>query len=433
MWLTSNEIDLLNQVYEDEKLIPLNRKGKVETEGFKLRDLSFFYSDTKAITNVCNNLKDFSHGVELRDQYLNVLRKMGLINDSKDITELGDKLLLVLHNEDNRIINEIKAKDSTVSSLSKDIPYKIEFFLYLSVMKSMTDKQFRINNNINYNSLFYERIDNLDYFFSNIIDTIKERSTPKINLSQLFELDREEFYYFIQGINFTGYEIKRFLKLDNADKERLINLFNKLIECKTLPSKNNYNNEYMILENGKKYYFTDEEKLYRRFLHYYKGTRQKDIRIRVKHSILNYIIYSSIRVQNNKSKLEKNRVLNEIIPYDKLNEVVKEFDLLKIYDLVFLNKYSNYKNDKIKLFVTDELLTSLSDEKYQYIETKKQFDLRNINKDDDVIFIALDNKTVNSKYVYKIIEVKESKKGLVALILIKKNLINIEKFAEYLL
>ena len=48
MWIENNDLELMNSIFETEELIPRNRKG-----GLKLRHISFFFTNTKAITNVC--------------------------------------------------------------------------------------------------------------------------------------------------------------------------------------------------------------------------------------------------------------------------------------------------------------------------------------------------------------------------------------------
>ena len=48
MWIETDDLELLNSIFETEELIPRNRKG-----GLKLRHISFFFTNTKAITNVC--------------------------------------------------------------------------------------------------------------------------------------------------------------------------------------------------------------------------------------------------------------------------------------------------------------------------------------------------------------------------------------------
>ena len=55
MWIENNDLELLNSIFETEELIPRNRKG-----GLKLRHISFFFTNTKAITNVCKNLEKYA-------------------------------------------------------------------------------------------------------------------------------------------------------------------------------------------------------------------------------------------------------------------------------------------------------------------------------------------------------------------------------------
>lgn len=92
MWIESDDLELLNSIFETEELIPRNRKG-----GLKLRHISFFNTGSKAITNVCKNLEKLAMQETIAHQYLEVLRKMGLVNKSEQITKYGKMLLKILY------------------------------------------------------------------------------------------------------------------------------------------------------------------------------------------------------------------------------------------------------------------------------------------------------------------------------------------------
>lgn len=56
MWIDTDDLKLLNEVFEPENLIPRNRKGN-----YKLRHISFFSTNMKATTNVCKILEKNSN------------------------------------------------------------------------------------------------------------------------------------------------------------------------------------------------------------------------------------------------------------------------------------------------------------------------------------------------------------------------------------
>ena len=125
MWIDTDDLKLLNTVFEPENLIPRNRKGN-----YKLRHISFFSTNMKAITNVCKTLEKIIMHNTPKHQYTEVLRKMGLINQKMEITKYGVMLLQIMYFDNNRIINEIN-KATTIEDLPEDIPFIVEFFFVL--------------------------------------------------------------------------------------------------------------------------------------------------------------------------------------------------------------------------------------------------------------------------------------------------------------
>lgn len=384
MWLSPNEIEIFEKVFEREDLIPRNKKGKTETEGYKLKNLSFYSSDTKAITNVCKNLVKLRKGGSLAPNYTNILKKMALIDKDYKITLFGNQLLKILYFEDNKYLKEVGKKNVNISNLSEEIPYIIEFFLYLVVMRCLSDPKVRDDNNIEYKSLAFEPINNLNFFFSNLTDTLDEISNKVDDLTPYFGMDKEELYYFLQGINFNGYEIKRFLKLSDGDKKIIISAFNRAITCTSLPSTKDYNKDEMTLENGTTYRFNESEKKYRRLLHYYKTSTQKDIRNRIKHSILNYILFDSMRIHNNKIKFVKSTKLNKVIAFNELEDIISKHDLHGIANLVYFNRDSKYLSKKFKFYLLDDY-TKFNVSELSISEPNDDYEKRNINLDDRVI------------------------------------------------
>lgn len=156
MWIQSNELALLEKIFEPENLIPRNQKG-----GYKLRHISFFTSNMKAITNVCKTLEKFSMHETLPHQYIEVLRKMGLVNKKEEITKYGKMLMQIMYFDNNRIINEINAAKK-VDDLPKDIPYTIEFFLFSVVKKCLSNRSECEKNDIEYKDLASETVDSLE-------------------------------------------------------------------------------------------------------------------------------------------------------------------------------------------------------------------------------------------------------------------------------
>lgn len=92
--------------------------------------ISFFFTNTKAITNVCKNLEKYAMQETMPHQYIEVLRKMGLVNKNEQITKYGQMLLKIIYHDNNRIIDEFNQPNVSVENISEDIPFIIEFFLF---------------------------------------------------------------------------------------------------------------------------------------------------------------------------------------------------------------------------------------------------------------------------------------------------------------
>ena len=106
-------------------------------------------------------------------QYIEVLRKMGLVNKNEEITKYGRMLLKIIYHNNNRIIDEFNQPNVSVENISEDIPYIIEFFLFAVVKRCLANKDECERNGIEYADLAAEPLDSLHYFFTNIIDTLK--------------------------------------------------------------------------------------------------------------------------------------------------------------------------------------------------------------------------------------------------------------------
>lgn len=366
MWIENDELDLLDSIFESEDMIPRNRKG-----GLKLRQISFFMSNTKAITNVCKNLERYAMQSIMPHQYVEVLRKMGLVNKKEEITKYGEMLLKIIYHDNNRIIDEFNQPNVNIEKISEDIPFIIEFFLFAVVKKCLDSPSECEKSEIEYSDLASEPLDSLKYFFSNIIDTLLEPTNKTVNLNTLFDFDNDDFYYTIQGMNFSGYEVKRLFRLEQVKMEQAWKLYNRVlgsvrgVDVSTL---------------------TPREKKYYEYATYYNDLVQKDVRNRVKHSILNFILLDSIIAQRNKTKIIRKPEYNAILPYDFIEEVFDRYKLRDVYNLVYFEKDSKYITKEIKPFkITNDLILDIdTDSKFmiEEVELRKQ----RINIGDSVIF-----------------------------------------------
>ena len=388
MWIENNDLKLLNSIFDPENLIPRNTKKKE----LKLRHISFFYTDTKAITNLCKNLEKHSMQEKLANQYIRVLRKMGLVNKSEKITKYGNMLLKIIHYDNNRIIDEMNKPHANVESIAEDIPYIIEFFLSAVVKRCLENKSDCEKNGITYSDLAFEPFDSLHYFFINVIDTLKEPTNKNKNLNEFFSFDNSDFYYTIQGMNFSGYEIKRLFRLKPDDIDRAWKKYLYIL--------NNVKNVDVAS-------LSDNELMYYHYANYYTDITQKDIRNRVKHSILNYIILDSLVTHRNHTKLVKKKEYDAIIPYTFVEEVFYKYKLREVYNLVFFEKDSQYITNQVKpLLVSDTSIEDI-DTNRSFVIEEMQLRQQHINIGDDVLFADDKMTRILKNYVYKIASMKK--------------------------
>lgn len=336
MWIESDDLELLNSIFETEELIPRNRKG-----GLKLRHISFFNTGSKAITNVCKNLEKLAMQETIAHQYLEVLRKMGLVNKSEQITKYGKMLLKILYHNNNRIIDELNQPNVSVENISEDIPYIIEFFLFAVVKCCLGDREKCEKNGIDYSDLAAEPVDSLHYFFTNIIDTLKEPTNKNTNLNDLFAFDNSDFYYTIQGMNFSGFEVKRLFRLEPDKMSRAWKTYLRVLnEAKTVDVST----------------LTKNEKRYFEYASYYNNLVQKDVRNRVKHSILNYILLDSLETHRNHTKMVRKKEYDAILPYSFIEEAYEKYNLREVYNLVFFERDSQYITNHVKPLVVNDTI-----------------------------------------------------------------------------
>lgn len=387
MWIESDDLELLNSIFETEELIPRNRKG-----GLKLRHISFFNTGSKAITNVCKNLEKLAMQETIAHQYLEVLRKMGLVNKSEQITKYGKMLLKILYHNNNRIIDELNQPNVSVENISEDIPYIIEFFLFAVVKCCLGDREKCEKNGIDYSDLAAEPVDSLHYFFTNIIDTLKEPTNKNTNLNDLFAFDNSDFYYTIQGMNFSGFEVKRLFRLEPDKMSRAWKTYLRVLnEAKTV-------NVSTLTKNEKRYY---------EYASYYNNLVQKDVRNRVKHSILNYILLDSLETHRNHIKMVRKKEYDAILPYSFIEEVYEKYNLREVYNLVFFERDSQYITNHVKpLIVNDAIVYDVENNKSFLIEESK-LRQQHVNIGDDVMFLDESFTRIMKYYVYRITSMKK--------------------------
>lgn len=399
MWIDANNIKLLNAVFEPDELIPRNQK-----KNYKLRHISFFNTNMKAITNVCKTLEKVVMHNSVAHQYTEVLRKMGLINQKVEVTKYGVMLLQILHFDNNRIINEIN-KATVLDDLPEDIPFIIEFFLYCVVQKCLENKQECEAVGITYSDLASETIDNLKYFFSNVIDTLNEPTNKNSNVNTLFDFKNDDFYYALQGLNFSGYEIKRLLRLSSSDMEKAWKAYFEIL--------NTYKNQERTS-------LTSDEQRYYDYAKYYDALVQKDVRNRVKLSIFNYILLDSIQGQRKKIKIVKNPEYERILPYEFIEQKYEEYKLRDVYNLVFYEKDSKYITKIIKPMKIDSSLVSniIADGIFSIPESNLRS--QNINIWDEIIFVDDLFTNVHLPNIYKITDMEKKDRDINVKVLIKE-------------
>lgn len=392
MWIEKDDLELLNSIFEPVNLIPKNNKKEL-----KLRHISFFYTDTKAITNLCKNLERHSMHENLPNQYIRILKKMGLVNKSEQITKYGEMLLKIIHHDNNRIIDEMTKPNANVENISEDIPFVIEFFLSAVVKRCLEDKDECEKNGIAYSDLAFEPFDSLHYFFTNIIDTIKEPTNKNKNLNDYFSFVNSDFYYTIQGINFSGYEVKRLFRLAPEKIDRAWKVYlNILNDVKSVD----------VSALG------PNERMYHHYASYYTGLVQKDVRNRVKHSILNYILLNSIETHRNHTRIVKKKEYDAILPYSFIEEVYEKYKLKEVYNLVFFEKDSQYITNQIKpLRVTDATVCDV-ETNHEFVIEEMILRQQHVNIGDDIMFLDDRFTRILMNYVYRIASMKKNGKSI---------------------
>lgn len=85
-WLSDRQKELFSKIFDEEDLLPKNRKN-----GLKLRNLSFFTTDTKSIKQMVPYILQLEKDETLvYPQYYNALRNAGLIDNDNKINYFGN-------------------------------------------------------------------------------------------------------------------------------------------------------------------------------------------------------------------------------------------------------------------------------------------------------------------------------------------------------
>ncbi len=264
-WLNDEQKELFGKVFENPSILPKNRKNS-----FKLRNLSFFSTDTKSTKQMVPYIIQLENDEELaRGQYYNALRNSGLIEDDKSINSFGRLFLSFLHRNDDEALNAIQAQRDTRNLDDKYI-LSLELVILLAVnYKWRTKDGSKIVSS--------ETLENLFYFKANIIDSISEYEQRNFDFKSIFKFEDNDLYLMLQGINYQGYEIKKLIHLRD-EIEKFKELYNKAYE------------ECPITEDE----VEQDEKKYYEQIKYFKDKYQKDIRYRVKMTLYLSLVLEDI-------------------------------------------------------------------------------------------------------------------------------------------
>ncbi|MFW6008556.1 MAG: hypothetical protein ACOCP8_04745 [archaeon] len=432
MWLTSDELSIFELVFENTELLQETNWGN-----YKPKILSFYHSNLKNLKHFCKVFNYFDLGLAEKiyskrsfDRYILLLKKLSLINDDMELTTFGKKYKYLLKKNNNKIINEIRNSNDS-SSISNRVYMQLEFFLFLTVTRCIEDEEVFNKENIS-SSLYREPIFNLRYFFSNILDVINEN--PDYNvlnfISNLFEPNKFDNMYMIQAINFTGYEIKRFLNLKEKDRNIFIKSLDKVLN--NVPE-----NDYIFLEDGSKYELNDLELKYKNIFRYFIDNYQFDLRFRTKYAFLCYSIFNSLNEKNMQIKLIRNSEINKLISYEKLKDIFENFGLSKIYELVYFKQVDDLQDKHIDFYKLNnkddfkkDCLTIVEEVKSEKVE---DFLKKNISLNDEIIIIDDENKVITNKtYIINNISF-DKEKNLIEINLVENEFINVKKMNEYIM
>ena len=288
--------------------------------------------------------------------------------------------------------------------------------MFCVVQKCLSNKEECEKAGIVYDDLASETIDNLDYFFSNIIDTLNEPTNKNSDVNTLFDFSNNDFYYTLQGLNFSGFEIKRLIRLLSVDMEKAWRAYFKVLNTYKKQSRS------MLSFDEQRYYD---------YANYYVSLVQKDVRNRVKLSIFNYILLNSIKGHRRKIKIVKNADYDRILPYSFIEKKYEEYKLRDVYNLVFYENDSKYITKIIKpLKVDSKAITSITSTGMFSIS---EVVLRSQNVDiwDEVIFTDDKLTDIYLPNIYKICDIEKVGANLNLCVEIK-NVINIDKSQEIL-
>lgn len=328
-WLTQEQKDLFKLVFDEYSILPRNRKGSL-----KLRNLSFFSTDTKSIKQMVPYIVQLNEGQDLStNQYYNALKNSGLIEKNNEINEFGEMFLEFLFQNEREAYNNIISQRDTRKIDEKYI-LPLELIVLLAVYTKKTQ-----NNDLNLAS--FEIIDNLNYLRTNISDSLSEYEQRNFDIRDVLQYEDEDFFLMLQGINYQGYEVKRLIHL----RDQITNFKDYYIEAyETCPDDDNS--------------ISADEINYFEQIRYFKNQYQKDNRFRVRMTfylslILEGIVFPEILSSFVFTSIEEKE---EFIISNGLKPIIEEYkELLDRYykqnkekPLTFKTGYqSNYLHNRI--------------------------------------------------------------------------------------
>lgn len=369
-WLSNAELEILNNVFVDNQHMFLNRRGNL-----RQRFLGFYFTETKSLTLLCRNLDKVNHNIEITNQYKNTLRNIGLLSGTTDeISFYGKKLLKILYYNNNRLINLIRSDAETfnIETMDAKDAYQLELFIYLVVLHTGKSQ-------VGYDGNPIDIIHNIENFFAQIKDSLNATKKSSYqaaieDIKKYIDINNLDKLFLFQIMNYSGYEISRFLKLSSADKEIFWNTFSKAVT--TCP------NDIHGLGNLEEVYFNIIRP-------YTSNQIQRDIRHRVKYALSSHIIYNSIIYQQKKIKLKEvknNEALYNILRFLEVKSIFEGYQLRDILNLVEQDRESIYYEEIVKYYLLDDP-TKYNDMDFTIAESLKTMQDKGINKDDKIILI----------------------------------------------
>ena len=369
-WLTETDLYILEKVFVDSEQMYLNQKGNL-----RQRFLGFYFTETKSLTLMCKNIDKFNHGIPISSQYKNTLRNIGLLKEgSEEISTYGNKLLKILYFDNNRLIKLIRPDNNgySIETMDTKDAYQLEMLIYLVVQKTG-------EKGIGYNGNPIDVINNLNNLFAQIQDSLNSSkksdfTSLKAEVKQYFDINNSEKLFLMQIMNYSGYEISRFLKLTAQRKSEFWTAFSRAIEdCP--------NNDDGLSDLEKKYYNMIQP--------YSSGKIQKDIRHRVKYALVIHIIIASLIIRQNKVKMiavPDSDSLYCMISFEDIKTIFESCQLKDVFNFIIQNHESIYLDEIVKYYYLDNP-AKFDEGNLQIAESLTEMQSKGINRGDKVILV----------------------------------------------